>query len=199
MPPKRIRGREKGPMRGGPSGHIPSRSHSSDHPQYSSESHSSQSARHSFSNHSSHSHHSHHSHQSHHSNSHYFHGSFDPNQLINSPLASQNQLRQHNQPDEDSDPEMPPSGSHMHPFELSSDTASYSNSPYQGPDEWDQYFNQFIFVYTPPYQPPMPPPPPPKDEPMEPAEPPQPPPQPRKPRVARDGDGETRALKCLYR
>ncbi|MFS7920923.1 hypothetical protein Hanom_Chr03g00230571 [Helianthus anomalus] len=46
---------------------------------------------------------------------------------------------------------MPPSGSNMHPIELSSDTASYAGSPYQGPDEWDQHFNQFTFVNTPPY------------------------------------------------
>ncbi|XP_022003523.1 vegetative cell wall protein gp1-like [Helianthus annuus] len=73
----------------------------------------------------------------------------------------------------------------MHPIVLSSDTTSYAGSPYQGPDEWDQYFNQFTFVYTPPYPPPQMPPPPQEDEPMEHAEQPQPPPQPRKPHGAR--------------
>ncbi|MFS7919461.1 hypothetical protein Hanom_Chr03g00212931 [Helianthus anomalus] len=80
---------------------------------------------------------------------------------------------------------MPPSGSHMHPIELSSGTASFAGSPYQGPNESDQYFNQFTFVYTPPYPPPQTPPPPQENEPMEPAEQPQPPSQPRKPRGAR--------------
>ncbi|MFS7960569.1 hypothetical protein Hanom_Chr08g00704621 [Helianthus anomalus] len=55
---------------------------------------------------------------------------------------------------------MPPSGSNLYPIELSSDTASYAGSPYQGPDEWDQYFNQFTFVNTPPYPPPQTSPPP---------------------------------------
>ncbi|MFS7918339.1 hypothetical protein Hanom_Chr03g00199821 [Helianthus anomalus] len=80
---------------------------------------------------------------------------------------------------------MPPSGTHLYLIKLSSDTASYVGSPYQGGDEWDQYFTQFTFVYTPPYQPPQTPLPPQEDEPMEPAEQPQPPPQPRKPRGAR--------------
>ncbi|MFS7987836.1 hypothetical protein Hanom_Chr11g01027531 [Helianthus anomalus] len=50
---------------------------------------------------------------------------------------------------------------------------------YQGPNEWVQYFGQFTFVHTPPYQPPTSPLPPlPKDVQMEPVEQPQPPPEP---------------------
>ncbi|MFS7914330.1 hypothetical protein Hanom_Chr02g00152141 [Helianthus anomalus] len=72
---------------------------------------------------------------------------------------------------------MPPSGSNMHPIEISSGSASYARSPYQGPNEWDQYFSQFNFVHTPPYQPLMTPPlPPPEDVQMEPVEQPQLPP-----------------------
>ncbi|XP_021991651.1 extensin-like [Helianthus annuus] len=54
---------------------------------------------------------------------------------------------------------MPPSGTDQHPIELSSDIASYAGSPYQGPDEWDQYFNQFSFYHTPEHPPPTYPPP----------------------------------------
>ncbi|MFS8034216.1 hypothetical protein Hanom_Chr17g01578591 [Helianthus anomalus] len=79
---------------------------------------------------------------------------------------------------------MPTSETNLHPIELSSDTTSYAGSPYQGPNEWDQYFNQFTFYNTPehktPYPPPQTPPPPQGDEPMEQQ---QPPPQPRKPRT----------------
>ncbi|XP_022040160.1 pyrroline-5-carboxylate reductase 1-like [Helianthus annuus] len=169
MPPRQ-RGRGKGPMRGGPLQLQPSHSHNSDHPQHSSESYSSQHLRRSVSHHS----HSHHSH----------HDSFDPNQYINSPPASQNQQN------DDSDPEMPPFGTNFHHIELSSDTTSYAGSPYQGPDEWDQYFNQFTLYNTPehnPHTPSYPPPqttsPPQEDEPVEPVEQQQPPPQPRKPRT----------------
>ncbi|KAJ0575358.1 hypothetical protein HanIR_Chr05g0211861 [Helianthus annuus] len=45
--------------------------------------------------------------------------------------------------------EMPPLGSHMHPIEISSGSASYAGSPYQSPNEWDQYWNQFTFVKIP--------------------------------------------------
>ncbi|XP_021990802.1 extensin-like [Helianthus annuus] len=171
MPPRQ-RGMRKGPMRGGPSRQLPSHSYNSDPPQYSNESHSSQPARHSVSHHPSH---------SHPSRSHSHRDSFDPHQYINSPPPSQNQQ------DDGSEPEMPPSGTNLHPIELSIDTASYAGSPYQGPDEWDQYFNQFTFYNTPEhktpsYPPPQTPPPPPEDEPMETLEQKQPPPQPRKPR-----------------
>ncbi|MFS7997376.1 hypothetical protein Hanom_Chr12g01141051 [Helianthus anomalus] len=78
------------------------------------------------------------------------------------------------------------SGYNMHPIELLSDTASYIGSLYQGLDEWDQYFNMFTFVTTPPYPHPQTPPPPQENEPMEHAEQqPLPPPQPRKPPGAR--------------
>ncbi|XP_021985282.1 histidine-rich glycoprotein-like [Helianthus annuus] len=175
MPPRvRGMGRGKGPMRGGPSGHIPSHSHSSDPYHGSGNAYSSQPARHSVSHdsspsnhhsyHSHYSHQSHHSQQSHHSHSHSFHGSFDPNLYINTPPAAQNQLDQYNEPDEDSDPEMPPSGSHMHPIEISSGSASYAGSPYQGPNEWDQHWNQFTFENTPPYHSPTLPPPPPQED-----------------------------------
>ncbi|XP_021975053.1 circumsporozoite protein-like [Helianthus annuus] len=64
--------------------------------------------------------------------------------------------------------------------------ANDGGSPYQGPNEWDQCFNQFTFVNTPPYPHPQTPSPPQEDEPMEPADQqPQPPPQPRKPRGSR--------------
>ncbi|MFS7964162.1 hypothetical protein Hanom_Chr08g00746971 [Helianthus anomalus] len=127
MQPRR-RGMGKGPMRGrGPSKPQPSHSHHSKHSEHSNESHLSQPTRHPY---------SHHSH-SHHSHSH--HDSFHASNYLNSPYLSQNQL------DNDSDPKMPPSGSNQHPIELSSDTASYAGLPYQGPDKWDQYFNQFTF------------------------------------------------------
>ncbi|XP_022041118.1 protein transport protein SEC31-like [Helianthus annuus] len=185
MPP-RIRGKGRGPMRGGPSGHALSLSHSSEHHNlghygYSSNYSSSQPARQSVSHnsspsHSHHSYHSHHSHQSHHSHSHSLHGSFDPSQYINTPPAAQNQLDQPNEPDEDSDPEMQPSGSHMHPIEIPSGSTSYAGSPYQGPNEWDPYWNQFTFVNTPSYRSPtQPPPPQQEDVQMELVEQPQPP------------------------
>ncbi|MFS8033716.1 hypothetical protein Hanom_Chr17g01572831 [Helianthus anomalus] len=60
---------------------------------------------------------------------------------------------------------MLPSRTNQHPIELSSDTASYAGSPYHGPDEWDQYFNQFTFYYTPEHQPQTPPYPPPQTPP----------------------------------
>ncbi|MFS7987835.1 hypothetical protein Hanom_Chr11g01027521 [Helianthus anomalus] len=160
-------------MWGGPSRLLPSPSHHLEHSQHSSELHLSQPARHSVSHHSSHSHHSYHS------CSHSYHDSFDPAQYINSPPLSQNQQ------DNRSDQEMPPSGTNLHPIELSCDTTSYAGSQYQGPDEWGQYFNQFTFYNTlehktPSYPPPQTPPPPPEDEPLEQQ---QPPPQPRKSRT----------------
>ncbi|MFS7966957.1 hypothetical protein Hanom_Chr09g00780101 [Helianthus anomalus] len=149
-------------MRGRPSRLVPSPSHQSEHFQHLGESHSSQPTRHSVSHHSSHSQHSHYSYF------HSYHDSFDPNQYINSPPPS------YNKKDNDSDPEMPPSGTNLHPIGLSSDTTSFAGSPYQGPDGWDQYFNQFTFYNTPEHKPQTPsyppfqtPPPPQEDEPME--------------------------------
>ncbi|MFS8001393.1 hypothetical protein Hanom_Chr13g01189841 [Helianthus anomalus] len=60
--------------------------------------------------------------------------------------------------DEDPHPEMPLSGTPVHPIEISSGSASYAGSPYQGPHEWDQYWNQFTFEYTPSHHSPTPPP-----------------------------------------
>ncbi|MFS8000104.1 hypothetical protein Hanom_Chr12g01174441 [Helianthus anomalus] len=79
--------------------------------------------------------------------------------------------------DEDPDPVMQPSGSPAHPIKISSGSASYAGSPYQGPNDWDKYWNQFTFVYTPSYHSPSPPPPTPQEDVyMEPVEHPQPPP-----------------------
>ncbi|MFS8026998.1 hypothetical protein Hanom_Chr16g01493271 [Helianthus anomalus] len=137
-------------MRGrGPSQLQPSHSHHSKHPQDSSGSHSSHPARHSFS-HYSYSHHSHHFH------SHTHHDSFHPSRYLSSAHPSQNQLHS------DSGPDMQPSGTNQDPIELSNDTASYVGSPYQGPDEWDQNFNQFTFYQNPEHQPQTPPYPPPQ-------------------------------------
>ncbi|XP_022019447.1 formin-like protein 14 [Helianthus annuus] len=82
---------------------------------------------------------------------------------------------------------MPPSGSHIHPIEISSGFASYAGSSYQGPNEWDQYWNQFTLENTPSYHSPiLPPLPPQEDVQMEPVEQPQPPPEPlRRKRGAR--------------
>ncbi|MFS7926058.1 hypothetical protein Hanom_Chr04g00292521 [Helianthus anomalus] len=185
MPPRR-RGTGKGPMRGRPSRLLPSPSHHSESSQHLNESHSSQSTRHSVSPHSSYSHHSYHS------RSHSHHDSFNPANYINLTHPSLNQL------DNDSDPEMPPSGTNLHPIELSIDTTTYAGSPYQGPDEWDQYFNQFTFYHTPEhkpqtpsYPPPQTLPPPPEDVQMELQ---QPPPQPRMPRTG--AQMSVRAVQC---
>ncbi|MFS7945027.1 hypothetical protein Hanom_Chr06g00519101 [Helianthus anomalus] len=79
--------------------------------------------------------------------------------------------------DEDPDLEMPPLGSPAHLIEISSGSTSYARSPYQGPNEWDQYWSQFKFEYAPSYHSPSPPlPPPQEDVHIEPVEQPQPPP-----------------------
>jgi len=53
--------------------------------------------------------------------------------------------------DEDSDPEMPATGSMGHPIYLSSGSNSYAGTPQHYPDEYQEKFAQYIFYDTPSY------------------------------------------------
>ncbi|MFS7914256.1 hypothetical protein Hanom_Chr02g00151251 [Helianthus anomalus] len=110
-----------------------------------------------------HSHESYHSQHSHHSQS---QGHFDPNDYINS-SASHKQLDpgehhhkgyQDMDVDEDPDPVMPLSGTPTHPIDISSGFASYAGSPYQGPDEWAEWWGRYKWEFTPSYHNTPPPP-----------------------------------------
>ncbi|XP_022003546.1 uncharacterized protein LOC110900999 [Helianthus annuus] len=54
--------------------------------------------------------------------------------------------------DDDPDPEMPSSGTPMHPIEIS-DGSSFHGSPYRGPDSYEARFASYPWEFTPPFQP----------------------------------------------
>ncbi|MFS8018675.1 hypothetical protein Hanom_Chr15g01394831 [Helianthus anomalus] len=95
--------------------------------------------------------------------------------------------------DEDPNPAIPPSRTPTHPIDISSGS-SFTGSPYRGPDEFQEWFGQWKFEFTPshhntppqqtpsgePYFQVVTPPPPPAQE-----QPPPPPEQPRRGRNAR--------------
>ncbi|MFS7945940.1 hypothetical protein Hanom_Chr06g00530131 [Helianthus anomalus] len=52
--------------------------------------------------------------------------------------------------DDDPDPAMPPSGTPMHPIEISNGS-SFACSPYRGPDIWAERWSTYKWEFTPPH------------------------------------------------